>query len=117
MSATAVTPALDCRALLEAELARFVQILREQYQPERIILFGSLAEGETHEWSDIDLVIIKQTDKRYLDRIREVLLLLQPRFGIDVIVYTPDEFATLRQTNMMVREEIASKGRVIYERS
>ncbi|MDW8234593.1 MAG: hypothetical protein RMJ54_17610 [Roseiflexaceae bacterium] len=43
MSATAANPALDRRALLEAELARFVQILREQYQPEQIILFGSLA--------------------------------------------------------------------------
>ncbi|MCS7288759.1 MAG: nucleotidyltransferase domain-containing protein [Roseiflexaceae bacterium] len=117
MSATAANPAFDRHALLEAELARFVQILREQYQPEQIILFGSLAEGETHEWSDIDLVIIKQTDKRYLDRIREVLLLLQPRVGIDVIVYTPDEFATLKRTNMMVREEVVAKGRVLYERS
>jgi predicted nucleotidyltransferase len=46
--------ALKRRALLEAELQRYLPLLREHYQPERVMLFGSLAAGETGEWSDID---------------------------------------------------------------
>ncbi len=38
------------------------------YQTERIYIFGSLARGEADELSDVDLVIIKQTDKSLWDR-------------------------------------------------
>ena len=67
------------RAVLEAELARYVQLLREHYAPQRVVLFGSLTSGEVEEWSDIDLVIIKETDRKFLDRTRDVLQLLRPR--------------------------------------
>jgi len=104
------------RALLEAELARIVQVLREQYAPQRILLFGSLASGQVGEWSDIDLVIVKETDRRFLDRIREVMQLLRPQVGMDILVYTPEEFAELSRERPFVREEILQKGRVLYER-
>ncbi|MGB9873169.1 MAG: nucleotidyltransferase domain-containing protein [Anaerolineae bacterium] len=104
------------RALLQAELARYVQMLCEQYAPERILLFGSLASGEVEEWSDIDLVIVKETQQKFLDRIREVMGLLKPRVGVDILVYTPEEFARLSQERPFVREEILRKGRVLYER-
>ena len=63
--------ALARKAALEAELARVLPIIIDQYQPEKIILFGSLATGEVHEWSDIDLAIIKETDLNYFDRLFE----------------------------------------------
>ncbi len=94
---TASEQALQRRALLETELARYVQVLREHYAPQRILLFGSLASGQVSEWSDIDLVIIKETSRKFLDRTREVMQLLKPRVGIDILVYTPDEFAQMSQ--------------------
>jgi uncharacterized protein len=105
------------RALLEQELARYLPLLREHMHPEQIILFGSLAEGSVHTWSDIDLVVVAQSDQRFLDRIKAVLLLLQPKVGLDVLVYTPDEFAHLAKERPFVRDEIMTKGRVLYERS
>lgn len=104
------------RAVLEAELARYVQLLREQYAPQRILLFGSLISGEVKEWSDIDLVIIKETERKFLDRTREVLQLLRPQVGVDILVYTPDEFDQLVQQRAFVRDEIVGKGKVLYER-
>ena len=102
--------------ILQTELARYVQLLCEQYTPQRIILFGSLATAETGEWSDIDLVIIKETGARFLDRTKEVLQLLRPKVGLDVLVYTPDEFAALAEQRAFVRDEILGKGKVLYER-
>ena len=103
-------------ALLEAELARYVKKLQEAYHPERILLFGSLASDQVGEWSDIDLVIIKESNLKFLDRIREVMRLLNPRVGVDILVYTPEEFAQLSQERPFVRQEILAKGKVIYER-
>jgi len=104
------------RALLEAELARYVKLLREQYHPERILMFGSLASDQVGEWSDIDLVIIKESRQNFLDRIREVMQLLKPRVGVDILVYTPEEFAQLSRERLFMREEIIAKGKVLYER-
>lgn len=104
------------RAILDAELARFLPLLRQYYQPEKVLLFGSLASGQVRDWSDLDLVIIKETDLRFLDRIKEVMLLLRPQIGVDILVYTPDEFEQLCRERPFVRTEIAEKGKVVYER-
>ena len=104
------------RALLESELNRYLAILAEKYRPQKVLLFGSMAGDETGEWSDLDLVIVKETKQRFLDRTKEVMQLLQPRIGVDILVYTPEEFVRLSHERRFVREEIVGKGRVLYER-
>ncbi|NJK52093.1 MAG: HEPN domain-containing protein [Leptolyngbyaceae cyanobacterium SU_3_3] len=113
-------PKLDAvitrKQLLEAELRRYVAMLQETYDPQSVWVFGSMATGTVHEWSDIDLVIVKETNQRFLERTKEVLKLLQPKVGLDVLVYTPSEFDQLRQNRAFVQDEIVSKGKVLYER-
>jgi len=65
----------------------------------------------------VDLVIIQQTDLPFVKRIRQALLLLQPKAGVDLLVYTPEEFKQLIQERRFIREEILEKGEVIYERA
>jgi predicted nucleotidyltransferase len=103
------------RALLEAELERYLALLVEHYQPQKVLLFGSMVGEKTGEWSDLDLVIIKSSDQRFLDRTKEVLQLLRPRLGVDILVYTPEEFAHLSRERSFVRDEIVGKGKVLYE--
>jgi len=110
------TPATR-RRLLESELARYLPLLHAEYQPERVLLFGSLATGEVGAWSDIDLVIIKQTTQRFLDRTKHVMRLLRPKVGVDILVYTPEEFDQLCRERPFFHTEILEKGRVLYERS
>ena len=87
------------------------------YNPDRIILFGSRAAGEADESSDIDLVIVKETEKRPLDRHIEVETLLADRaVPIDIIVYTPDEIRHLYSIGSPFVEEIVEKGRLLYMR-
>ena len=101
---------------LQNELERWAGILTTHYAPDKIMLFGSFAKGNVGEWSDIDMIIVKDTDKTFLDRIKEVLLLLMPRVGLDVLVYTPDEFQKLCDTKLFFKEEVLPQGKVIYER-
>jgi len=105
------------QALLEQELQRFIPLLTEHLKPARILLFGSFAQGATSAWSDIDLVIIQETDQRFLERIKTVIQLLRPQVGVDILIYTPAEFAQLVQERPFVRDEIVAKGRVLYERA
>jgi len=104
------------RELLERELDRWLPLLVAHEHPDKIILFGSYGAGVVDEWSDLDLVLVKDTSVPFLDRIRQVLDLLQPRVGLDVLVYTPQEFERLSRERAFVRREIVAKGKVLYER-
>lgn len=100
---------------LEKELKRIVGILAVKYNPKKVILFGSLANGKVRSWSDLDLAIIKETDKKFIKRLKEVALLTDPEVGVDFLVYTPQEFDRMAKDNYFVKEEIVSKGKVVYE--
>lgn len=111
----------DRGAILREELQRITPILIEKYCPERIILFGSLADelvnhhDRVHQWSDIDLAIVKRTSRKFTDRIGDVLRLVEPRVGLNVLIYTPDEFESAeRSGSFFVRDEIVKQGVVLY---
>ena len=94
------------------------------YRPEKIILFGSYAKGNSQENSDIDLLIIKNTNKRRVDRIGDVLDLLYKkkylgtgRYNIptEPVVYTPKEIKARLSLGDPFIKEILQEGRIIYD--
>lgn len=100
------------RRKLLAELERLRQLLAQDLRARRLFLFGSLATGEIHEWSDLDVVVVMETADRFIDRGLEIRRRLGPRVGLDVVVYTPEELHALA-VRPFVREEILRKGRVV----
>ncbi|MBI5621066.1 nucleotidyltransferase domain-containing protein [Candidatus Gottesmanbacteria bacterium] len=100
--------------MLNQELHRMVSALQTHYHPIKIILFGSSVTGRTDQNSDLDLVVIKETNTRFYDRIGEVLRIIRPREAVDILVYTPEEYARLTRESWFVGEEIAKKGKVLY---
>jgi HEPN domain-containing protein/predicted nucleotidyltransferase len=87
------------------------------YDPERIILFGSHAVGKAGEGSDIDLLVVKETDKRPIDRRIEVEKILSDRvLPLDIVVYTPQEVRYLFSLGSPFVEEVMEEGRIIYVR-
>lgn len=77
MADRAATKAQDRLELLEAELWRFVEVASEEFGAERIIVFGSLARAMEEgaetlgEWSDLDLVVVAETNRPFHGRIRD----------------------------------------------
>lgn len=102
------------RTMLECELARIVSVLIAEYEPLKIVLFGSLVTGDIHEHSDIDLVVIKDSQKGFYERLKEVGLLVLSRRGADILVYTPEEFEIVKGRHFF-QEEVVRKGKVLYE--
>jgi predicted nucleotidyltransferase len=88
------------------------------YEPEKIILFGSYAYGEPDEDSDIDLLIIKDTDKRPIDRWIEVKRLVRDRHRrapVSPLVLTNKELQDRLSIRDFFLQEILEKGQVLYE--
>ena len=86
------------------------------YRPEKIILFGSSARGEEDEHSDIDLVIIKKTPDRFLQRLKKAALLIKEPISVDLFVYTPEEFAQMLDDENSFAQTVAKEGEVVYEK-
>ncbi|OQZ00859.1 MAG: hypothetical protein B6D35_05095 [Candidatus Brocadia sp. UTAMX2] len=74
-------------------IPKIVKKIKEEYQPEKIVLFGSYAYGKPSKDSDIDLLIIKESNKRRIDRFCEVRKILRDIKGISIqpVVLTKDE--------------------------
>jgi predicted nucleotidyltransferase len=102
---------------LESELNRFVRILSADENVQKVIVFGSLASGEMHEWSDIDLAVVRETSLKFFKRLKQEYATLQPEVEADILVYTPSEYREMSENRRFVHDEIFAKGKVIYERN
>ncbi len=101
---------------LRDELKRIVGVIREEYAPEKIVLFGSLATDHIHEWSDIDLLIVKRTEKRPIERTMELAGIIKPRIGIDLFIYTPEEYDLLLKERYSFILDVLRTGKTVYEK-
>ncbi len=104
-------------------IEQVVETIRDRYQPEKIILFGSRVWGEADSESDVDLLVVKESDKREVERIREVSGLVR-RFQqrpyllpLDILVKTPQEMEERLAMGDDFIREIVDRGRVVYERA
>jgi len=91
--------------------------LLAQFNPDKIILFGSHARGDADEKSDVDLLIINElTEDRFkiMDRMR--LLLLPINYAFDVIILSGNEFERDKKYPGTVARYAAKEGIIIYER-
>jgi len=99
---------------LQGELNRFLPVLINHFGALKIFVFGSFAVNEVSEWSDLDIVVVRETPLRFLARSAELIQYLQPKVGVDFLVYTPDEWVRLTKENFFVRKEIFEKGKELY---
>jgi predicted nucleotidyltransferase len=103
----------------EREIDRLSRQIKEKYKPEKIILFGSSIKDNITEDSDIDMLIIKETDKKRNERFREVRTLvrdLKRRIPFSPLVYTPTEIEQRLNLGDFFIKKILKEGKVLYER-
>lgn len=100
----------------KVELKNIIKQIADHYRPQKIILFGSVAGGKFGEDSDIDLLIIKESKKRRVDRIGEILNLVERQLPLDPLVYTPLEFRKRLAIGDPFLKEVLATGKLIYEK-
>lgn len=101
----------------QKEIKKITQQIIKKYKPEKIILFGSFACGKPKENSDVDLLVIKKTKKRFGSRLFEVAKIIKSKMGTDILVYTPKEWEKGLKENYYFFKEIVNKGKLVYEKA
>ncbi len=91
-----------------------IQIV-EKYQPQKVILFGSYANGAADKDSDVDLLIIKKTGLPRFKRAREIHKLFNPYpFAMDILVYSPEEVKKWQDHKNSFIHKVLEDGKVLY---
>ena len=111
------TRSFQCPAVDQKLLTEIVRRIRAVGDPQRIVLFGSRGRGDARPDSDIDLLIIEESDlPRYKRsaRYRRVLIGLFP--AKDIVVWTPDEVRAWSAVKNAFVSVALREGRVLHER-
>lgn len=106
---------MDRKDVLGRELTLIKDKIVKEYQPEKIVVFGSFVSGKIKENSDLDIMILKDTKSPFLQRLKEVALISRPKIAVDFLVYTPREYEVMSLENNYFFNEII-KGKIIYEK-
>ena len=98
------------------QLKKITKPVFEQNQIIKASLFGSYARGTEDSKSDIDIFIVKNTKKRFLDRFEEFTELyhLLNKYAVDLLIYSPEELE--RNNHRPFIKTILAEGVALYER-
>lgn len=96
------------------EIDYISQQIAKNYSPQKIILFGSAAEGKFTKDSDLDFFIIKEDPRPGSERVYDVSGMFEHNIATDIIVYTPDEVNKCLKLGDPFVKGILSSGRVVY---
>jgi predicted nucleotidyltransferase len=102
--------------MLKSQIKTIVSNLKKNYSPEMIILFGSYSDGTFTEDSDLDLLVIKNTNIHPIWRRVQARKACKSPIPMDIIVYTPDEINLLKNNNSLFIADVFKKGKILYER-
>jgi len=91
--------------------------IRREFDAERVVLFGSYAQGDATEDSDVDLLVVADTGLPARERYAAVRRLLADYpAAFDIVVKTPEEYARCRSVVNHIVYFADKYGRILHER-
>lgn len=103
------------RQQLEQEIQNITHQLIKKYKPQKIMLFGSAAQGEFGPDSDLDFLVIKPDSRRHLEVEQELHRIIDYHLACDFLFLRPLEIKRRLKAGDFFLKEIFEKGRVLYE--
>jgi predicted nucleotidyltransferase len=101
--------------LLEQALPQIVERLSGLEGVERVSLFGSYAQGKRDLFTDLDILVIMETELGFIERLRMLYGIVASPVDLDLLCYTPQEFQDLKGQPFFRR--IAQEEVVLYEKN
>ena len=101
----------------ESYISDIVEKITRFYNPDKVILFGSYANGNTNDDSDIDLILIKETTSpKHIRTIDIYKQLMGIKFPVDILVYTPEEYEKALTDKFSFLSGAIKHSKLLYER-
>jgi len=96
-------------------IEQIVRRIVEQFHPEKVILFGSYAYGTPDEDSDVDLLMVMETDENPLLAAATISASIDHIFPIDILVWKPNKLEESFARRGNFATEVLTRGKVLYE--
>src|SRR6266508_4490556 len=101
--------------LSPAEIDRLIQRLVTSARPQKVIIFGSYAKGTATATSDIDVLLVVDTDLPMGVRADSLAPTLSPSWiSVDVHVYTPEEVEEYGKEKFSFVRSVLDTGRTVF---
>jgi predicted nucleotidyltransferase len=97
------------------EIEEFGKRIGEEFGAEKVILFGSYAQGTAKQDSDVDLLIVTAFEGRSVDKSVQIRLKLRPAFPVDLLIRTPEKIRQRLEIGDQFIKDILKEGKVLYE--
>jgi UTP:GlnB (protein PII) uridylyltransferase len=99
----------------ESEIQALADRIAREFRPQKIILFGSHARGEARPDSDVDLLVIIDSEQHPSRTAAEITCRVHPgRYPLDLIVRSPKTVRARLQMNDWFMRDAMREGRVLY---
>lgn len=101
----------------KSHIRQMVKRIVRQFQPDKIILFGSHARGQAGLDSDVDLLIVMPVSGSKREKAIEIAVALHDiPVAKDVIVVTPDDFNWRKEIVGTIERPAFQEGKLLYAR-
>ena len=97
------------------EIGELADRIAREFNPNRIVLFGSYAWGKPTPDSDVDILVVVPFVGKSWKMASEIRKRLRPSFPIDFIVRTPEQLQTRLNLGDDFIRDITNEGKVLYE--
>jgi predicted nucleotidyltransferase len=97
------------------QIKNLCQQIVENFNPQKIILFGSYAYGKPNADSDVDLLVVMPFEGRDSQKAIEIRTKIQTTVPLDLLVRTSEQIQTRIEMEDFFMREINEKGKVLYE--
>lgn len=97
------------------KIAALAREIGRKFHPSKIILFGSHAYGIPAGDSDVDLLVVMETDQRTIEQAVAIRQAVDFPFPVDLLVRTPEQIEERLRLGDFFVKEVLSRGKVLYE--
>ncbi len=97
------------------DIKAIAQQIVSRFRPQKVILFGSHAYGEPTPDSDVDLLVVMETDENPLRTAGRISAAVDHPFALDILVETPKYLAEALAENDLFETKVMEEGIVLYE--
>ena len=97
------------------EAERVIEMAKQKFDPDLMIIFGSVAKRTAKDDSDLDIIVVKESDEDgFMRSVKARFALDDSRIPIDITVYTPEEFRERLTSKYSLAYEAMATGRVVH---